>query len=77
LLSIEGKRIGNIKNVALLIYLFHPLFIILVRGFAKITGLTWLIVDNSFIHYMVVLISTTIFSYFSTKIINRRRRINK
>ena len=77
LLSIEGKRIGDIKNVALFIYIFHPLFIILVRGFAKIIGLTWLIVDNSFIHYMMVLISTTIFSYFSTKIINRRRRINK
>lgn len=59
------------------LYHFHPFFIILVRGFAKVIGLTWLIVDNSFIHYMMVLISTTIFSYFSTKIINRRRRINK
>jgi len=77
LLSIEGKRTHGIKDVAILIYIFHPLFIILVRGFAKVTGLTWLIGDNSFMHYMVVLGLTTVFSYFSAKLINIQRRRNK
>lgn len=77
LLFVEGKRNRGIKNVAILIYIFHPLFIILVRGFAKITEFTWLIVDNSFMHYVVVLVSTTVFSYLSIKIISIQRRVKK
>lgn len=45
------------KDLPLFIYLLHPLFIILVRGGAKVTTLTFF-VDNSLAHYMAVVVST-------------------
>ncbi len=70
------------KNLSLLIYLLHPLFIILVRGASKLTG--WkLLTDNSLIHYLAVAASTFLFSWalllFSGKIrskIKSRRQKN-
>ena len=45
------------KDLPLLIYLLHPLFIILVRGGAKLTKLS-VFVDNSLAHYLAVALST-------------------
>lgn len=60
--SIPGNT--EIRKTSMLIYVFHPLFIILIRGFAKLTNLTTLLVTNQFIHFIAVTVSTTIFSYF-------------
>ena len=45
------------KDFPLLVYLLHPLFLILVRGFAKITGLS-LFTENSVVHFLAVAISS-------------------
>lgn len=53
---------ANMKSLPLLIYLLHPLFLILVRGFAKITGLT-LLTANSLIHFLAVAAASFAGSY--------------
>lgn len=60
--SIPGNV--EIRKISMLIYVFHPLFIIFIRGFAKLTNLTALLVTNQLIHFIVVTLSTAIFSYF-------------
>lgn len=44
----------SLRTVSALIYLLHPLFIIVVRGAAKVLRLTGLLVDNSLVHYLAV-----------------------
>lgn len=55
------------KNLPLLIYLLHPLFIILVRGGAKITKLS-IFVDNSLVHFLAVTVSTFVGAWILTKL---------
>jgi len=54
LLQTNGKSNKNLRTISMLIYLVHPWMIVLVRGFAKATGLHKLLVDNSYIHYLAV-----------------------
>ena len=56
------------KDLPLFIYLLHPLFIILVRGGAKITKLS-IFVDNSLVHFLAVAISTFAGAWILTKLI--------
>lgn len=41
------------KDLPLLVYLLHPLFLILVRGFSGVTGLA-VLTDNSVVHFLAV-----------------------
>ncbi len=54
LLSAKAKTPVWARGVSMLIYILHPLVIILVRGAAKAAGLTALFVENSFVHYLTV-----------------------
>lgn len=55
----KALRITNaLRTISASIYLLHPLFIILVRGFAKVIGLESVLIDNSILHYIAVCIST-------------------
>lgn len=54
LLRINGKSNKNIRTISMLVYLIHPWMIVLVRGFAKATGLSKLLIDNSGIHFISV-----------------------
>ena len=55
LLDVKGpdpmKRLPG--DLPLLVYLLHPLFLILVRGFAGVTGLT-VFTENSVVHFLAV-----------------------
>ena len=42
------------RNISLLIYLIHPMVIIMIRGGAKFLGMKAILVDNSIIHYILV-----------------------
>ncbi len=50
----HGER-RQFRSLALLIYVIHPLIILLVRGAAKRTGLEALFVENSLLHFAAVL----------------------
>lgn len=60
------------SDFPLLIYLLHPMFIILVRGFAKVTGLT-LFVTNSLLHFFAVTVSVCCFAWILSTLRNRLR----
>ena len=80
LLCLPGKGNRSLRRVTLLIYLLHPLVIILVRGFAKVTRLSAYLVENSLIHYLAVCIGSFALalclslaaSYLPQKLIQKR-----
>lgn len=52
----------RLRNIATTIYVMHPMFIIVVRGIAKIVHLQNLMIYNSIVHYLLVVILTVGFS---------------
>ena len=54
LLYQNGKSPAFLRPVSMLIYLIHPAVIVIVRGFAKATGLEPLLIDNSLLHFFAV-----------------------
>lgn len=61
---IQEKQENNkmLRNIATTIYIIHPMFIILIRGVAKIIHLENLMIENSLIHYLLVVISSIVCS---------------
>lgn len=57
----------KLRDIATTIYIMHPMFIIVVRGIAKILHLQNLIIYNSIVHYLLVVIFTMIFSIIFEK----------
>lgn len=62
LLTFRGRRIVFLRDSAMLIYLLHPMMIVVVRMAARLTGLWTLLVENSLVHYLAVCISTLLVS---------------
>ncbi|EMS73172.1 serine racemase VanT catalytic subunit [Ruminiclostridium cellobioparum] len=55
LLNCRGKAEKKLRTLSMLIYIVHPMCIIVVRGFAKAVNLTELLIDNSMLHFIAVL----------------------
>lgn len=58
----KGENNKKLRSIATLIYIIHPLFIIVVRGIAKVVHLQSILVDNSCIHYLLVVVFSVGFS---------------
>ena len=58
------------RGLPLLVYLLHPLFLLLVRAGAKVTGLS-VFVDNSLAHFLAVAVSTFAGSWLLLKLLSR------
>ncbi len=56
LIVIRGKSRRSFRLLSMLVYLIHPMIIILVRGGAKVTKLEKVLVENHLIHFFVVTI---------------------
>ena len=54
LLEWKPKHFSNDRNLSTVIYLIHPVMIVVVRGLAGVLGLTAFLVENSLIHYLAV-----------------------
>lgn len=50
----EAAPQKKFRTAAMLIYILHPAFIVVVRGIGKLLHLTGVLVDNSLIHYLTV-----------------------
>ncbi|PYG87624.1 serine/alanine racemase [Ruminiclostridium sufflavum DSM 19573] len=50
----RGPRLLLLKTSAMIIYIIHPMVIVVVRLLAKILGLQVLLIENSIIHYLAV-----------------------
>jgi len=59
----RGRRNSTVRTLALIIYIIHPMMIIVVRGVAKILGLQALLIDNSLIHYLVVGVTSAVVAF--------------
>jgi len=73
LLKINKTQNKKIRNISTLIYILHPLGIIIVRGLAKVSNLEQLFVQNSMIMYFSVCIITFIISYVITILIYKTK----
>ncbi len=58
LLAFPGKTGRSLSNFAMLIYVLHPIMIILIRGGARFLGLWEIFVENSLVHYLAVCASS-------------------
>lgn len=74
LLSIKGKSKKSLRTLSMWVYIIHPLFIVLVRGFAKVVKLTPLLVENSLVHYLVVSFLSICFSIFVTILFGKKNK---
>ncbi|MCI8273499.1 MAG: acyltransferase family protein [Clostridia bacterium] len=62
LLQENKENNKKLRNIATIIYIIHPMFIILIRGAAKVVHLENIMIDNSLINYILVVISSVVFS---------------
>lgn len=68
---LKGHRVKFLRTSSLIIYIIHPMMIVIIRMFSKILGLQTTLVNNSLIHYIVVSIASFITSIIIILIINR------
>jgi len=74
-LNANKENNKTLRNIATVIYIIHPIMIILIRGASKIVNLESIMVENSLIHYVLVVISSLIFSLIFEMIKKRRNNI--
>nr|WP_122011559.1 serine racemase VanT catalytic subunit [Maliibacterium massiliense] len=74
LLTPSRKNLRTLRDMALGVYILHPLAIILVRGAAKAVGLTALLVDNNLLHYIAVCLLSLVMAYLLVLLLRRLRR---
>lgn len=60
LLHWKGRDLKGLRDISLLVYLLHPLMIIGVRGFAKLTSTTALFIENSPLHFAAVVLCSVV-----------------
>lgn len=63
LLVVPGKPPAWIRNGSMLLYILHPAVIVLLRGFAKITGTTKFLIRNTFVQYLAVCALSLVFVF--------------
>lgn len=67
----KGKRIKNLRTLALIIYIIHPMMIIVTRMFAKLFHMQYLMVENSVVHYILVCLISVAFGVIVIALWNR------
>lgn len=68
IIQYNNENNKKLRNVSTTIYIMHPIFIIVVRGIAKVIKLEQIMISNSIVHYLLVVIITVLFSIFFEKI---------
>lgn len=71
LLRFRGKRYVWMRDVSLVIYLIHPMMIVVIRMFAKVLHLQDLLVDNSVVHFLAVTGMSAAFSVLAVALRGR------
>lgn len=66
LLHFKGKRHVSLRTASLLVYIIHPMMIVVIRMIAKLLHLQNILVDNSLVHYLAVCVSSLAFSVAAT-----------
>ena len=61
LMQFRGKRYVWLRDLSLIVYLIHPMMIVVIRMFAKVLHLQGLLVDNSVVHFLAVTVASVVF----------------
>jgi len=67
LLRCRVKASPSLRGISMWIFVLHPLFIIVIRGFARVTGLESILVENHLIHYLAVCLLSYLVSVWLVK----------
>lgn len=67
----RGKRKRLLRTSALFLYLFHPMVIVVLRMFAKITGTQKFFIEKHMVHFLTVSLVTGIFSILLSTVVIR------
>lgn len=70
-LNVKGKPIAGLRTASLLIYIIHPMMIIVVRAAAKLLHLQNLLIENSLFHYIAVCLLSLVFSFLTAALWER------
>ena len=71
ILRMEGKRPAGLRTSSLIIYIIHPMVIVVIRLFAKVLRLQKLLVENSVVHYLAVCAASVVFGVVVTALWNK------
>lgn len=70
-LCFRGKRLVGLRTLSLIIYIIHPMMIVMIRLFARLFHLQNLLVENSIVHYFMVCLISVVSSIALTILWNR------
>lgn len=73
----RGRRRMLLRTSALVIYIIHPMMIVVIRLLAKITGLQAVLIENSLAHYLAVSAVSVTFAIASVLLWSRRKNSRK
>ena len=71
MLHFTGKKVRGLRIASLLIYLIHPMMIVVVRAAAKITHLQNVLVDDSLVHFAAICAASLLFSFAAAAVWER------
>lgn len=74
---ILSEKIGpskSLRTISMWMYMIHPLFIVVVRGAAKIAHLESLLIDNSLVHYILVCFLSCFFAVMVEWLSSKKHR---
>ncbi len=71
ILNFKGKRSIGLRTSSLIIYIIHPMMIVIIRLFAKLLHLQNLLVENSIVHYFVVCLTSVVFAVVVMELLNK------
>lgn len=74
LLHLKGKSLVWLRTSSLIIYMIHPMMIVVIRLFAKLLHLESLLVQNTMVHYSIVSITSVMFAMSITILWNKYNR---
>lgn len=70
-LHFKGKRLAALRTSSLIIYIIHPMMIIIIRMFSKLLHSEKLFTENSAVYYLTVCLTSILFSAAITVLHNK------
>jgi serine/alanine racemase len=74
LMSFRGKRLRRARDISLIVYLIHPVFIVVTRFAASIVNLEKLFVENETVMFITVTLLSFIFSFVCLFMFNKLKK---
>lgn len=71
ILYFKGKHHAELRTIALIVYIIHPMMIVMIRLCAKLLHLQKVFVENSIIHYLMACLTSVAFGVVLTALRNK------